>query len=93
MKNNTKFVKKWEKQRNNGKFQYVLKSAGAIVAYCLFGAIFGSVFLYSSPSSYSFTYYLPTYIAIVIGGILAGVPLSIYLWRKNEVIYSEMLDQ
>lgn len=92
MKDNKKFIGIWEKQRQKGKLQYVSKYTGVVVASGLCGTIFGSVFLYNSPSSYSFMMYLPTYFLVSFAGFFGGILISMYKWRKNEERYSESLD-
>jgi hypothetical protein len=90
LKDKEKFIRNWEKQRRKGKLKYVLINAGLVAAPLLGGIVFGSVFLYSSPSSYSFVYYLPTYFFTAAAGLLVGTLKSLYVWGKNEAKYSKL---
>jgi len=90
LKDKEKFIKNWENQRKKGKLKYVLINAGLVAAPLLGGIVFGSVFLYSSPSAYSFTYYLPTYFFTAVAGLLVGTLKSLYQWGKNEDKYSKL---
>lgn len=90
MKDKEKFIRNWEKQRGKGKLKYVLINAGLITAPLLGGIVFGSIFLYSSPSAYSFAYYLPTYFFTAVAGVLIGTLKSMYEWGKNEDKYIKL---
>lgn len=85
-------TKSWEIKRQQGKLKYVLIKAIYVGSYALVGIIFGSLFFYSSPSTYSFSYYLPTYIYMFFGVYLIAAPIFIYQWNKNEAKHSELLD-
>lgn len=84
-------MKRWEVKRQQGKLKYVLVNVGSVGSYGLVGMIIGSLFLYNSPSAYSFLDYLPTYLYLFFGLSLIAAPIFIYQWNKNEEKYSELL--
>lgn len=83
-------MESWEVKRQQGKLKYILINAGSIGSYGLLGVIIGSLFLYNSPSAYSFSHYLPTYIYVFFGVSLIAAPMVMYQWNKNEEKYSEL---
>lgn len=92
MKDREQFMKSWKIKQQRGKLNYVLISAASVGSYGLLGLIIGSLFLYNSPSEYSFTYYLPKYIYLFFGLSLIAAPHYIYQWNRNEEKYSKLLD-
>lgn len=78
MKNKEQFMKGWEVKRQQGKLKYVLINAGLVGSYGLVGVIIGSLFIYNSPSTYSFSYYLPTYIYVFFGVFLIAAMKFMY---------------
>lgn len=90
MKDRKQFIKSWGVKRQKGKLKYVLINAGAVGSYGLVGIILGSLFLYNSPSAYSFSNYLPIYIGMFLGLSLIAAPVFTYKWNKNEGKFGEL---
>ena len=89
MKNKEQFVKKWEWKRQKGKLRYVLTNAGVSAGCGLAGTIIGSIFLYDSPSVYSFSKYLPVYLFVFVGVLFIAALTFSYKWNKNEGKFAE----
>ncbi|KAB3531591.1 hypothetical protein [Alkaliphilus serpentinus] len=90
---NKKFVNYWEVQRQKGRLMYILTKAGLVAVFGLIGVVIGSIFLYDSPSSYSFMAYLPTYIFVFIGLLLATAIKFSYDWGRNEERYGKITNK
>lgn len=89
MNDREKFMENWKLQRQKGQIKYVLSQAGRIAGFGLAGVVVGSIFIYDSPSTYSFAYYLPTYILVSLGVFIAAAFNFLYIWGKNEDKYNQ----
>ncbi len=81
------FMENWAQKRQKGKYMYVLIRAGQAAISGLAGVLAASLFLYNSPSEYSFSFYLPTYLFIFFGVFLAAALVYKIQWLKNEKKY------
>lgn len=89
MEDKNGFLENWEQKRQGGKQKYVLMQALRAASTGLAGVVVASIFLYNSPSEYSFLYYLPTYLVIFFGVFFIAVLNYKYQWKKNEKAYKE----
>ncbi len=89
MEDKNVFLENWEQKRQGGKQKYVLMQALRAASTGLAGVVVASIFLYNSPSAYSFFYYLPTYLVIFFGVFFIAVLNYKYQWNKKEKIFNE----
>jgi hypothetical protein len=87
------FVKNWELQRQKGKLKYVSTNAGIAGVWGLAGTVIGSIFIYNSPSAFSFIDYLASYFYVYIGVFIVAVLKFLYEWGKNEEEYNKILNK
>lgn len=85
MRNNEKFIKRWEKYRKKGKLKYILTN---IIIYILVYWLTCIIFIVIN--GYDFhrlTKYLPTFIGALMGYTIMS-PIN---WNRNEKRYCNLL--
>lgn len=84
-----KLFENWKLKRQGSQLKYVLTRALRTASSGLAGVVVASIFLYNSPSAYSFRYYLPTYLAIFFGVLLIATLAYTYQWNRNVKKFKE----
>lgn len=89
MKDNTKFIKSWEKKRQKGKFKFVLKFCVVMSISLAIGGMIGIV-ISRGFSVFQTEHYWDMPLASTLGGIIGGIVGSNIRWNKSEEKYRKL---
>lgn len=92
MRNSEKVIKKWEKDKQKGKFKYVLTNSILSATACWVGSIIGTVVhngnLFHQLTDYN-TY---THWEYFLWGLIGGIIGSLISWSNNKFDYDHLLN-
>ncbi|MEN1760408.1 hypothetical protein [Anoxynatronum sibiricum] len=89
MEEREKLLDNWRQKQQSGQLKYVLTRALRTASTGLAGVVAASLFLYNSPSAYSFRHYVPTYLVIFLGVFLIATLTYTYQWYRDEKTFKE----
>jgi len=89
LRNTEKFIKKWEKDKQKGKFKYVLTAGIMTGTGSLVGSVIGRLTYGNSIYSLMDVH---LYFASFLGGFIGGVVGSLARWSSNEEKYNHLVN-
>ena len=81
---NTKFIKKWERNRNKGKILYTFIYCFTLCSATLAGALIAYIF--TGKISFDNTLW------VTVGALIGGTILGVAIWYSNERKYKTFVN-